>query len=55
MTALVASMMQRRPNFWRETTRKTRAIVAEIYSTPRVTEAGRGEACTVWSNRRPCP
>ena len=39
MTTLVASMVQRGSKFRREATRKTRAIVAEIYSAPRVTEA----------------
>ena len=39
MATLVASMVQRGSKFRRKATRKMRAIVAEIYSAPRVTEA----------------
>ena len=40
MTTLVASMVQRGSKLRREATRKTRAIVAEIYSAPRVRQRG---------------
>ena len=39
MTTLAASMVRRGSKYRREATRKTRAIVAEIFSAPRVTEA----------------